>query len=112
MALSHLKLSGYEEVGLPYDLFCPSVQKKLAEKDGSRYQCEFVKCKKIFATLELVKLHLKITGHKKLAMKATRKDEMTEEEDNTELYSERAPLVDIANFLKHPFEEIDHLDDK
>ena len=46
LALSHLKPSGYEEVGLPYDLFCPSVHKKLAEKDGSRYQCEFVKCKK------------------------------------------------------------------
>ena len=34
MALSHLKPSGYEQVDLPYDLFCPSVQKKLAEKGG------------------------------------------------------------------------------
>ncbi len=70
MALSHLKPSGYEKVVLPYHLFCPSVQKKLAEKDGSRYQCEFVKCEKIFTTLELAKLRLKSTGHIKLAMKA------------------------------------------
>ena len=72
-----------EQVDLPYDLFCSSVQKKLAEKGGSRYQCVFAKCKKIFTTLELAKLHLKITGHKKLAMQRAREDETTDEDELT-----------------------------
>ena len=83
MALSHLKPNGCEQVDLPYDLFCSSVQKKLAEKGGSRYQCVFAKCKKIFTTLELAKLHLKITGHKKLAMQRAREDETTDEDELT-----------------------------
>ena len=106
MALSHLKPSGYEQVDLPYDLFCP-VQKKLAEKGGSRYQCVFAKCKKVFTTLELAMLHLKITGHKKLARQGAREDVTTDEDELTVQTGlrEEAPLVNVESFLKQPFEE-------
>ena len=69
MIMAHLKPSGYEEAYLLYyDLLCPSVQ-KLAEEDGSRYHCEFAKCNS-FTSLELAKLHLKVTGDKRLAIQA------------------------------------------
>ena len=67
MALSHLRAKDYEEIEPLYDLYCPSVQKKIAESGGDRYKCVFSGCKKLFTTLELTKNHLKVSGHKKLA---------------------------------------------
>ena len=64
MALSHLRPKGYGEIKLPYDLYCPSVQKKIAESSGDRYQCVFSGCKKLFTTLKLAKNHLKVSGHR------------------------------------------------
>ena len=98
MAFSHLKPTVYEQVELPCDLFCPSVQKKIKEKGGSRYHCSFVTCRKIFTTLELVKLHLKLTGHKKLAMKAIQEDDNTKSESDTEQI-EDALFNNIESFL-------------
>ena len=51
MALAHLKPKGYDNVELPYDLFCPSVQKRITNSGGERYQCVYSGCKKIFTTL-------------------------------------------------------------
>ena len=69
MALSHLRPKGYEEIKLPYDLYCPSVQKKIAESGGDQYQCVFCGCKKLFTTLDLAENHVKVRNHKKLARK-------------------------------------------
>ena len=69
MALFHLRPKGYEEIELPYNLYCPSVQKKIAESGGDRYQCVLSGCKKLFTTLKLVKNYLKVPGHRKLARK-------------------------------------------
>ena len=69
MALSHLRPKGYGEIKLPYDLYCRSVQKKIAESGGDQYQCAFCGCKKLFTTLDLAKNHLKVRNHKKLARK-------------------------------------------
>ena len=104
MALSHMKPEGYEDVDLPYDLFCPSVQKTLRETGGSRYQCEFVKCRQIFTSLELAKKHLRITGHNKMTLKAVIEDEAASQEDGV-------AVADIPTFMKQPFTEIDFLDD-
>lgn len=92
-------------------MFCLSVQKKLAKKSGSRYQCELAKSKKIVTTLELAKLHLRVAGPKKLAMQVAREDETTDEDDKTE-HSEGAPLADVETFMQHPFEENDDLNDE
>ena len=90
---------------MPYDLFCPSVQKKICDKDGNRYQCLFSQCKKIFTTLDLANRHASVTGHKKLAKKEDM-DQPDEPTTDTEL-NEAAPLICIKDFLKQPFEEID-----
>ena len=110
MALLHMKPEGYEDVDLPYDLFCPSVQKKLAEKGGSRYQCDSMKCRQIFTSLELAKMHLRLTGHKRMAMKTVTDDESASHDD--EASKDVAPIVDIATFMKQPFTETDVLDDE
>ena len=69
MVLSHLRLKGYEEIELPYNLYCPSVQRKIADSGGDWYQCIISGCKKLFTTLELAKNHLKVSGHRKLVWK-------------------------------------------
>ena len=76
-ALSHLRSKGYEEIELPYDLYCPSIQKKIAELGGDRYQCVFSGCKKLLTTLDLAKKHLKVSGHRKLARKEPIDDSWT-----------------------------------
>ena len=101
MAFLHLKPTSYEQVELPYDLFFPSVRKKLKGKRGSRYQCNFAKCRKIF---NLAKLHLKLTGDKKLAMKAIQEDDNTEPESDAEP-TEDDPFINIESFLKKQFEK-------
>ena len=104
MALSHMKPEGYEDVDLPYDLFCPSVQQKLRKTGGSRYQCELVKCRQISTSLELAKKHLRITGHNKMTLKAVIEDEAASQEDGV-------AVADIPTFMKQPFKEIHFLDD-
>ena len=93
MMLSHLKPVSYENVKLPYDLFCPSVQKKISDKDENRYVCMFSKCKNFFTTLDLANRHASETGHKKLA----RKEDMDQPDTpiiDVEL-SETAPIICI-----------------
>ena len=57
-----LKPKGYELIELPYDFYCPSVQQKLSEHGGHRYQCGT--CNKLFTTLALADKHIKLLGHK------------------------------------------------
>ena len=97
MAFSHMKPTGY-------DLFFLSVQKKIKEKGGSRSQCNLAKCRKIFTTLELAKLHLKLIRHKKLAMKAVQEDNNTDSESDTEPI-EDAPFINIESLMKKLFED-------
>ena len=111
MALSHMKPEGYEDVDLPYDLFCPSVQQKLTETGGNRYQCEFVICRQIFTSIELAKKYLRTTCHHKMTLKAVIEDEAASQEDGVAL-SDVAPVVDIPTFTKQPFTEIDFLGDE
>ena len=73
--------------------------------------CEFAKCRQIFASLELAKKHLRITGHHKMTLKALTKDETASQEDGVAL-SDVAPIIDISIFMKQPFTEIDFLDDE
>ena len=54
---------------------------------------------------------LKITGHKKMAMKTVANDEAASHDDKA-APSGVAPIVDIATFMKQPFTETDFLDDK
>ena len=69
MALTQLRPKGYKEIELSYDLYCTSVQKKIAELGGDRYQCVFSGCKKFFIMVKLAKNHLKVSGNLKLAGK-------------------------------------------
>ena len=107
MVLSHLRPKGYEEIELPYDLYCPSVQKKIAESGGGRYQCVFSGCKKLFTTLELAKNHLKVSGLRKLARKEPIDDCMDVDivDEEIEICS-AAPLMDINDFMQKQFVEV------
>ena len=41
-ALSHLRSKGYGEIELPYDLYCPSIQKKLQSWVGTGINAYFL----------------------------------------------------------------------
>ena len=102
MALSHLRLKGYEEIKLPYDLYCPSVQKKIGESGGDWYQYVFSGCKKLFTTVELAKNDLKVSGNRKLAWKEPIDNCMDVDivDEEIEICS-AAPLVAINDFKNH-----------
>ena len=113
MVLSHLRLKGYKEIELPYNLYCPSVQKKIVELGGDRHQCIFCGCKKLFTILELGKNHLKVLGHRKLAWKEPIDDCMDVDivDEEIEICS-AAPLVAINDFMKKAFDEVAGLYDE
>lgn len=92
MALAHLKPKGYENLNsLPYNLFCPSVQKKISEVGGERYQCCYDQCQRIFTTLVLANQHLRTTGHLKLVA-VNPSDESISEESVLEI--QNSPYCD------------------
>ena len=110
---SHLRPKGYEEIELPYDLYCPSVQKKVAESGGDWHQYAFSGCKKLFTTLKLAKNHLKVSGLRKLAQKEPIDDCMDVDilDEEIEICS-AAPLVVINDFMQEPFVEVAGLYDE
>ena len=94
-------------------LYCPSVQKKIAESGGDRYQCVFSGCKKLFTMLELAKSHLKVSGHRKLAQKESIDDCMDVNIVDEEIkICSAAPLVAINDFMQKPFVEVAGLYDE
>ena len=85
-----------------------SVPLKIAETDGNRYQCIYVKCKKILTTLELAQKHLQVSGHKKLVMMNLPN---VDTDDETELeIIHAAPVIYITQFVKQLFKHVDYLD--
>ena len=67
MAFYHFKAKGYESLSkMPYDLYCPSIQKKVATTGGECYQCASSECRKMFTTLALSAQHHKKSGYKKI----------------------------------------------
>ena len=113
MALCNLRLKGYEDIRLPYNLYCPSVQKKITVLGGDQYQRVFSGCTKLFTMLELAKNHLKVSGHRKLAQKESIDNCMDIDiiDEEIEIYS-AAPLVAINDFMQKPFVEVAGLYDK
>ena len=64
----------------------------------------FLKCRKIFAKLEISKFYIKLTGHKKLAMKIIQEDGKIESESDVEP-TEDALFINNESLLKQPLEE-------
>ena len=79
-------------------------KKKKEQKRGSRYQCHFLKCIKIFTRFKLSKLHLNLTGKKKLVMKVIIEDNNTEPESGAES-TNNVPITSIESFRKQPFKD-------
>ena len=87
----------YELVQLPYDMYCPSVQKKIKD---SRYQCQLPTCLKIFTTLDLAKRHYMLSGHTELSIAIQSEEAQTSNEDSD---FDQAPVVSATEFLKLSF---------
>ena len=107
MALSHLKPDGYELISSPYDFYCPSVQSKVKQTDGHRYQCQDPSCKKLFTTFELAKRHIMLPGHSQQVQTLEGNDQGFEPVSDCEPESEGAAVIpDIRAFLGSKYENI------
>ena len=93
-----MKPSGYEAIKILYDFYCPSVQEKLREKDGSRYTCS--DCKDIFTTIALAQRHKKLFKH---TAQLEIDDDIvfdTDSGDTTTVHDDQAYIIeDMAEFM-------------
>ena len=109
LMLSQLKPSGYELIKLPYDYYCPSVQDKLKQSGGERYQCVLSRCRKRFTTLELANKHSMLSGHTDLHLQDQHHDSITIRDvpkDEDEI--DKALIIPpgkIPAFLRSQFED-------
>ena len=107
MALSHLKPDGYELISSLYEFYCPSVQSKVKQTDGHRYQCQDPSCKKLFTTLELAMRHIMLSGHSQVQVQTPEDDDQGfEPVSDCEPESEGAAVIpDIRAFLGSQYYE-------
>ena len=106
-----MKPRGYELVDLPYDYFCPSVQKKLKKPGGDMYRCKLNSCKKSFTTLALTTKHLQLTVHAEISARNmfVQPDSDDKEDSGDKDADEEGALIipkdGIGRFISSQFED-------